>query len=239
MISRRLFLRNSAAASVSLAAVAAPVVATPAGSADLVRIVADIEKVEAASIAAEVEKEAARARYAVIKPEPPERMVVPLYGHSYRHPLYHVSETERDCFQYPLNLPDPRQERKIVSSWSFERQYQHLLVRRPGRLSEQQRWAREFLVEIKRYEAAVEAARTAARCDEAYFHLDDHFSRMSKLGEELAATPAKSGRDLALKAAAFDRHKICMKRQERGYYNDSLAANALKADIVALFGGAS
>jgi hypothetical protein len=229
MITRRLFLRSSAAAGASFAAVTAPVIADAAQKEDpiLLDIRDRMPAAAAAFRAASVAMDAAVTRFAEIAPVLPDELICTDRREHW------LSERETDCRTkevWPRDMPGrATMPRRIYAADRLK----GIAETYPRRSKLRSRYARLYQTALT-YEKAFEASRVevgiAAREEELYLAIDT----LRRMASKASKTVPNSLTGLVIKAEVLHALTVCSD-EDAGW---ALAyARQLPDDILALFGG--
>lgn len=232
-LSRRLFLRQSVAATATITAVAAPVIAEAAQQehSELLHMREVLPAAIAEFDAATCQREAARKAYAAIAPIVPDELILP---RGVAPAGGWVSESERDCEgntvwpepQPPLNTQYP--PRRIYSADAINRSRKC----EEGPAASREHWtARRDRAAA--YEAACEAARRTAGVDTALGRHYDAEDALRELAAKAKDIEPLSLTGLVIKAEVLMAYAACGTEAHR---TALWLGETLPHQIVALFG---
>jgi len=218
-LTRRLFLRNTAAAGAVATVVAAPgaVAATASENPELLRLGAELVAASEAFRAAAERKRVALESYVALCPAVPEILVAPHNAEMW------FTEGETDPEGNSVYPASNKAQRRIYSSHAIEQSCPNLKVR-----SDLGRHYRQIHAEAQTFETSQEEARTASGLDAAisarYFAGRELGRIMEAVAKQEALTPA----GLVIKARALLAHSAV------GPWEQSRAQFALGPDLAQL-----
>lgn len=227
-ITRRLFLLNSATASAFSFAGLSPALASsvePDENAALLAMAPRCVELEAACIAAEAGRVAARERYDLLKPKMPKDIV---FGHNERlpDPLQYCTEAERDGEYRIVRASGDLPPRKVVASHQIA--LQTPAVKHPRSNDDTSRlvFLRRMYRKALRYEHGCEKARKASGLNSAAEVMYGLHADVARYARAVCEQEARTWAGIAIKARA------CELMQKWSYDDGRLSSGHLSATYI-------